>query len=353
MDSKVLKRVVSIQYLRALAAILVVVHHANSGPIHLDIVSPDFATFGVDLFFVISGYIMWTTTTETARTPPQFWSARIVRIVPLYWGFTSLYLAISIFHPAAIEHPSADLVFILKSYAFVPAIHPVLRNVTPIYSLGWTLNYEMFFYLIFGTALIIRHWAGRLVGITLTLGALVAAGFLWHPANPILQTYSNELLLEFLSGTLLGAASERLMVWGARFAGPVLGVAALSLVAVYYDKFSGYDSLLFGLPPVLTVAGLVALERSLRNRPLRWALLIGDASYSLYLSHPFVVRALYLTLPTVVATANPVIGIFCIAVASLASIPFAVLIYRVFERPVLAMLRGFTTYRTVSAMPKL
>jgi exopolysaccharide production protein ExoZ len=353
MDSPALKRVVSIQYLRALAAILVVVQHANSGPIHLDIVSPGLATFGVDLFFVISGYIMWTTTTETARTPPQFWWARIVRIVPLYWGFTSLYVAISILHPAALEHPSTDLVFILKSYAFVPAIHPVAENISPIYSLGWTLNYEMFFYLIFGTALIIRHRAGRLVAITLTLGALVAAGFLWHPANPILQTYSNELLLEFLSGTLLGAASQRLMVWGPRFAGPVLGVAALCLVAVYYDKSSGYGSLLFGLPPGLTVAGSVALERSLRNRPLRWALLIGDASYSLYLSQPFVVRALYLALPTVAATANPVIGVFCLALASLASIPFAVLIYRVIERPILAALRSFTTYRTVSATPQI
>jgi peptidoglycan/LPS O-acetylase OafA/YrhL len=339
--------------LRALAAILVVVQHANSGPIHLDIVGPGLATFGVDLFFVISGYIMWTTTAETARTPPQFWLARIIRIVPLYWGFTSLYVAISILHPAALDHPSTDLVFIVKSYAFVPAIHPVAGSISPIYSLGWTLNYEMFFYLIFGIALIIRHPAGRLVAITLTLGALVAAGFSWHPANPILQTYSSVLLLEFLSGTLLGAASQRLMVWGARIAGPLLGVAALCLVAAYYDKFSGYDFLLFGLPPVLTVAGLVALERSLQNRPLRWALLIGDASYSLYLSHPFAVRALYLALPTVAATANPFIGVLCIAVATSAAIPFAVLIYKVIERPMLDVLRSFTTYRTLSAPPQI
>ena len=353
MDSAALKRVVSIQYLRALAAILVVVQHANSGPIHLDIVSPGLATFGVDLFFVISGYIMWTTTTETERTPPQFWLARIVRIVPLYWCFTSLYVAISILHPAALEHPSTNLVFIVKSYAFVPAIYPVEGGISPIYSLGWTLNFEMFFYLIFGIALIIRHRAGRLVAITLTFGALVTAGFLWHPANPILQTYSNELLLEFLSGTLLGAASQRLMFWGTRFAGPVLGVAVLCLAPAYYDKFSDYNSLLIGLPAVLTVAGLVALERSLRNRPLRWALLIGDASYSLYLSHPFVVRALYLALPTMAATSNPVIGVFCIAAATLAAIPFAVLIYRFIERPILAMLRGFTTYRTISATPQI
>jgi peptidoglycan/LPS O-acetylase OafA/YrhL len=352
-DSAAPKKVVSIQYLRALAAILVVVQHANSGPIHLDIVRPDLATFGVDLFFVISGYIMWTTTAETSRTPRQFWMARIIRIVPLYWAFTSLYVAITLLHPATLQNPTTDLVFIVKSYAFVPAVHPVAGNISPIYSLGWTLNYEMFFYLIFGIALMVRRGAGRLVVVAAALGALVLAGLEWHPANPILQTYSSELLLEFLSGTLIGAASERLILWGARVAGPLLGVTILWLIAVYFGKLSGDDFVLIGLPAALTVAGLVALERSLRCRPQGWALSIGDASYSLYLSHPFVERALYLALPTVAATANPIIGLFCIAIASSAAIPFAIVIYRVIERPMLAVLRNATNYRTVSATPQI
>ena len=115
----------------------------------------------------------------------------------------------------------------------------MLGNISPIYSLGWTLNYEMFFYLIFGIALLIRGWAGRLVAVTLAIGVLVAAGVLWHTTNPILQIYSSELLLAFLSGTLLGAASEYLMIWGARISGPLLGVATLWLVAVYYCELNG------------------------------------------------------------------------------------------------------------------
>ena len=350
MDFAAPKRVVSIQYLRALAAILVVVQHANTGPIHLDIVRPDLATFGVDLFFVISGYIMWTTTSATSRTPRQFWVARIIRIVPLYWAFTSLYLAIELVHPAALQNPSTDLAFIVKSYAFVPAVHPVIGNISPIYSLGWTLNYEMFFYFIFGVALVVRRRTARLVAITLALGGLVSAGLAWHPANPILQTYSSELLLEFLFGALIGALSERLMSWGARVAGPMLIAATLWLIAAYFGKLSGDDFVLFGLPAVQTVAGFVALERRLQIRPVSFALLIGDASYSLYLSHPFVLRALYLALPTATAAANPAIGLFCIALVSLAAIPIAIVIYRVVERPILAVLWGATNYRTVDVL---
>jgi exopolysaccharide production protein ExoZ len=345
MYSAASNRFVSIQYLRALAAILVAVQHANTGPIHLDIIRPDLATFGVDLFFVISGYIMWTTTTATARTPGQFWLARIIRIVPLYWAFTSLYLAIALLYPADLQNPSTDLVHIVKSYAFVPAVHPALRNITPVYSLGWTLNYEMFFYLVFGIALLVRNRAGRLAVVTVALGGLVSAGLAWRPADPIVQTYTNELLLEFLCGTLIATARECLMSWMSRAAGPMLGIATLWLVAVYSGKLSGGHFVMFGLPAALTVAGLLALEHTLQMRPLSLGLLIGDASYSLYLCHPFALRAIYLVLPTAAAAANPVIGLLCIALASVIAILWAIAIHCVIEQRTLAVLRRTTRHR--------
>ena len=345
MYSAASNRFVSIQYLRALAAILVVVQHANTGPIRLDIIRPDFATFGVDLFFVISGYIMWATTDATARTPGQFWTARIIRIVPLYWAFTSLCVAIAVLHPAALQNPSTDLVHIVKSYAFVPALHPALGNVSPVYSLGWTLNDEMFFYLVFGIALLVRNRAGRLVVVTAALGGLVSAGLVWRPADPILQTYTSELLLEFLCGTLIAAARERLMSWATRAAGPMLGIVPLWLVAVYAGKLSGGHFVMFGLPAAMMVAGLLALERTLQMRPLSLGLLIGDASYSLYLCHPFALRAIYLVLPTAAAAAHPVIGLVCIALASVVAILCAIAIYSVIEQPTLAVLRRTTRHR--------
>jgi exopolysaccharide production protein ExoZ len=343
-------RFVSIQYLRALAAILVAVQHANTGPIQLDVIKPDLAKFGVDLFFVISGYIMWATTAATARTPGQFWVARIIRIVPLYWAFTSLYLAIVLLHPAALQNPSTDLVHILKSYAFVPAIHPALGNVSPLYSLGWTLNYEMFFYLVFGIALLLQSKVSRLTAVTVALGGLVALGFAWRPTGPIMQTFTSELLLEFLCGTLIAAAGERLMSLGARGAGPMLGIAALWLLAAYTGKLNAGHFLTFGLPAALAVAGLLAMERTLRTRPLSAGLLVGDASYSLYLCHPFMERAAYSALPTTTAADHPVVGLLCVAAACLAATLCAVAVYRVIEQPTLALLRQGARFRAAKVL---
>jgi exopolysaccharide production protein ExoZ len=332
-------RFVSIQYLRALAATLVAIQHANSGPIHIDLTRLDLGRFGVNLFFVISGYIMWATTAAARRSPRQFWMARIIRIVPLYWIFTSLYLAIFMLHPAALNHPSNDLIHIVKSYAFVPAVHPLLQDIVPVYSLGWTLNYEMFFYAAFGIALFIANRGARLAIVTLMLGGLVAAGFAWRPTGPILHTYTSELFLEFLCGTLIAAAGDRLIASGPRAAIPILGVAALLLAATYSGKLGGSYVLMYGLPAALTVAGLLALEHALRIRPSNFALLVGDASYSLYLCHPFAQRAVYLALPTAAAASSRVIGLICIAVASMAAILCAIAVYRFVEQPMLVGLR--------------
>ena len=84
--------VVAIQYLRAVAAGLIVFQHAMGIPAFVHYTA-HFGTVGVDLFFVISGFIMWTTTERRERGPVQFWLARIVRIVPLYWIFTVIYVA--------------------------------------------------------------------------------------------------------------------------------------------------------------------------------------------------------------------------------------------------------------------
>src|SRR5216684_2723383 len=108
--------VVTIQYLRAIAASLVVCHHAFAPPALQSYYRHSFGEFGVDLFFVISGYIMWTTTARGQRGPASFWAARIVRIVPLYWVYTTLFLAVALIMPQALfTPPGLDPVFILKS----------------------------------------------------------------------------------------------------------------------------------------------------------------------------------------------------------------------------------------------
>src|SRR5262245_48880975 len=97
--------VITIQYLRAIAASLVVFHHTMAPPALNIHYRRAFGEFGLDLFFVISGYIMWRTTVNGRRGPLEFWAARVVRIVPLYWIFTSLFLVVALILPQSFSTP--------------------------------------------------------------------------------------------------------------------------------------------------------------------------------------------------------------------------------------------------------
>src|SRR6266852_9064910 len=214
--------VITVQYLRAVAASLVVFHHAMAPPALQSYYRHSFGEFGVDLFFVISGYIMWTTTARGQRGPASFWAARIVRIVPLYWVYTTLFLLVAVFAQQALfTEAGLDAAFVLKSYLFVPAVHPSYGGIAPFYTLGWTLNYEMFFYLVLGLSLLLVRPAlrfGLFVGLFVLL---VLTGWMATPRGALLSTYTNPILLEFLAGVALAALAP----WLTRSAASV-GLAA-------------------------------------------------------------------------------------------------------------------------------
>ncbi len=284
--------VVTIQYLRAVAASLVVYHHAFAPPVLQPYYKTHFGEFGVDIFFVISGYIMWTTTATSPRGPVSFWLARIMRIVPIYWLYTTLFIAAAIvlgsralFTPAGL-----DPLFILKSYLFIPATHPYIPDNVPVYSLGWTLNYEMFFYFVFGLCLMVPKPSARFCVFATLFVILVLTGYVAQPRQPILLTYTNSLLLEFLAGVALAVLSGRLerLPTSLGVLVAVIGVAWL-IVGLRSDpplaRIFGY-----GVPASLIVGGALIAERVARARPSQTVLLLGAASYSIYLAHPFAQR---------------------------------------------------------------
>ncbi|NWG93561.1 MAG: acyltransferase [Parvularculaceae bacterium] len=134
-------QILSIQYLRAIAAVLVVALHSTI-VIRRDYAPefPMFTTgeFGVDIFFVISGFIMWTIAAEKPTTPAAFLERRIIRIVPLYWAVTI---------PTAFISTDAGLTFVLpdpwslaRSFLFIPEWNEKLAMAAPIVFVGWTLN---------------------------------------------------------------------------------------------------------------------------------------------------------------------------------------------------------------------
>ncbi len=184
---------------------------------------------------MISGYIMWTTTERRDRGPLAFWLARIVRIVPLYWIFTATYVAAALITPESFFSREA------RSGAHREVV-PVraggrirtLGLVAPVYTLGWTLNYEMFFYLLFGLCLFVRE-AARCGSRCSRRSSwhLIASGLILQPRSPVLRTYVDPIMLEFLAGVVLAIVSPHLMRCGTLLGLALLAAAALWVAVVY------------------------------------------------------------------------------------------------------------------------
>ena len=264
-----------------MAAIAVVVSHqlGGLGPFGV-------GAHGVDLFFVISGLIIFSLTEPQPNGsqpigPRRFMLDRLARIVPLYWLATLLaFVLVSVDLP--LYGCSSDPVLLVKSLLFIPAYSPN-GHLWPTLLLGWTLNYEMFFYLLFAVFLCLPP-RFRIPALALTLLPIVLLGRLLHIPGAVAASYANPLELEFLAGALVGSvfgltlkahALPRQLLYSA---GIVLLMLALSLL--FHDLLSA--ALCVGIVCV----GLVVERQGWlpRSRALKF---LGDASFAIYLCQQF------------------------------------------------------------------
>jgi exopolysaccharide production protein ExoZ len=305
-------QILGIQYLRAAAALMVVFHHAIVPQSWLfdPLAGFDVGARGVDIFFVISGFVMFT----AARNEPilTFYFRRVIRVVPLYWLAT---IASASLHVVQTGDGISRL-NLLKSFMFIPFSNPTHGGlVWPLLVPGWTLNYEMFFYFIFGLALLLRKPVAFTGGVILTL---VATGFLAQPSGAIAVTYTQPILLEFLAGILVAKAYQR---FGFRRFAPALPLGVCVLMAGQFTHIP--SPITGGIGATLIVIGVLALEHRSSVRSWPFPLLLGKASYSIYLVHFTlweILGKLWATLPlngwvqffsfvTVVIGASIVVGI--------------------------------------------
>jgi exopolysaccharide production protein ExoZ len=343
-------QIVAIQILRAIAAVSVSIGHAQAFiGIPMERQGQVFGwSFllpwgaGVDLFFVISGFIMVYSSEKLFAAPGgavTFGWRRLSRIVPLYWCATALFVA-----KMAVQHkPLPDATSIITSLLFVPWDTQGTGVPRPVYELGWTLNYEMFFYALFALCIgLRRERAVALVAAFLASSTIL--GLCLHPHNPQLFFWTQPIVLEFALGMGLALLVRNGVTLPSflRYALIALGAAAffhdlLNSVSQPRIWLTPNDFLRvagWGVPAAMIVAGCVLKRREALsdNALVRGGKLLGDASYALYLCHPIVMSAFAMAWYALGLNTrfHPYAGVgFSIVLAIAAS----VLVYRWFEFP--------------------
>jgi len=281
---------------------------------------------GVDIFFVISGFVMAISDSNVSAS--QFLKKRFFRVMPLYWLLTALMLVKMQVHmsaPAGSEYIQTPLSYVVSSLLLIPYKNSV-GLVQPILAVGWTLSFEMFFYLLFAAALWLRVGVVRFLSAALIL--LSAVGLFRANSWPDVTVLLDPILLEFLAGVILGSAFKS----GWRM-NPVLsaalGVVGLGILFAPVPSFLGGRPLVWGTCALLIVQAVVMLED--RISPPKALLSIGDASYSLYLCHVFAIQALARIF---IQWGFRDLG-WMVAESLIGSILASLLLYRFIEKPLL------------------
>jgi len=341
----------SIQALRGFAALYVVVFHSGLALAHPDFPALAWLTtyvikrgyVGVDVFFVISGFIIaWVAVVgpKGPETPGAFLVKRAFRLAPPYWLMTALHSAW--FNPVSAGVLAASLAFLPQANADAPYLgYPALY-------VGWSLNYEAFFYLLcaLGLALLGRRalWLVALALFTTTVilpfwhtGAVLRDPQAIYPwATPMLALAANPLVLEFLLGAglawLYAAHRHRLTPARARL---LLAMGAAAFAASVIGPVPKFDLLARGLPAGALLAGLVAAEYCGTLRVPRVAVWLGELSYALYLVHPTVIEATH-RLVGVIAPERIGAQLMLFGANLALTIMLAMLLHRYVEQPAIA-----------------
>ena len=263
-----LTRLVSIQCLRFAAAGLVVLVHTASGYFV-------YGSIGVDIFFVISGFII--TNVMRQRAPGPFLLDRLTRIYPLYWLFLI---------PLVVVGWDGDLLRLLGSVTLWPVFGAFRRSYLAV---SWTLSFEMLFYL--AATLVLWRRQALCALIALYAVAVVAQQFV---SNAVLGFVGSSMIVEFLLGVVIACLPRT----QSRLGGAIAIAIALCVAFIatsadfgFIDKmFNGEAAwrwIAWGLPAAGIVWGAMQFETIMTGRLFKLAAIGGDASYALYLSHPF------------------------------------------------------------------
>ena len=356
-------QITAIQVLRGLAAVMVVFHHfamsvsayhrspsviATSG-------LGDLGAAGVDIFFVISGFIMcFTRKTESSGVSGafDFLRKRFIRIYPLYWFWTTVLLlmwGLSI----ALKSEEIKAPFVVSSYLLWPSakhdgtMHPLLDQ-------GWTLSFEIYFYLFFAVAIAFGFRRMLLIFLIAVFGALALIADPAYLPSGAAYLFRSPLIVEFLLGVAAAQLVLRLRGVGltlrSRCSTVLLIAGPACLLATTLLSPDQNRVLVWGVPSFMIVVG-AALNDFAHPVRSKFPIFLGDASYSIYLTHGFFTLAAGTVMKKVAATQSvPPDAI--VLIGSVVTVILGSLTYPMVEKPLLKFVRGlFHSAESPNALP--
>ena len=256
-----------IEFSRFVAAMLVMC-------VHIPVFG--FGAFGVDIFFIISGFVMMH---STERTSSNFFKKRLIRILPNYYIFTLGVFILALKFPHLLNNTTADLNHLLKSLFFIP----FNKNETghfPILFLGWTLNLEMLFYSIFALSLMInKKYRGFISSYILLTIFFISAYINSFP----LKAYNDFIIFEFILGMII-----YLIIFKKNYIESFLMLLAIIIGCLFHEINLNNRLLIYGLPSMIIMFLIILKFQNLKLS--KFILMLGAGSYSLYLTHPYIIQ---------------------------------------------------------------
>jgi len=272
-------KIANIQIMRGIAALAVTFFHVAGTQEKEGLIGWVFSPFigwgswGVDLFFIISGYVMAISLSNSNDTAAHFLLKRLIRIYPLYLILTALYCLIAITSPKLFSNFTLNPEWLLASLTLTSGFGGFGE---PILGQGWTLEFEALFYLLIAVVLVLRkNYRLEIFTSALLLGLCLLG------VNSIILEFSFGMLAAYFKKYLHRAATLRSFLL-------VSGIAALVL-----QKFSNIEDLprfiQFGIPCAAFFLGflLVSPVKS------RFFIYVGEISYSIYLLQFFVIPVFF------------------------------------------------------------
>jgi exopolysaccharide production protein ExoZ len=278
----------NVQAARALAALAVLAYHMGLLP---------FGQCGVDIFFVISGFIM---SHVAPGDEHGFMRKRLIRIVPLYWLSTVGVYVIAVLRPNWLNTTTASVPYLVKSLLFIPFMK-ANGHWGPLNLNGWTLEYEMFFYLVIALAMTVIRPRFATAAAATALAVYSASICLLKPQNPVAVYLGQPFVLEFG----LGVLSYWLVKSGltgriSRGAWMTFAIVSVAMMPLYFHMKGAPTGLVrvgvYGIAAFVFMTALIAVETggwSIRSSLISYLVgRLGAASYAIYLLHPYIVGML-------------------------------------------------------------